>query len=1253
MSGPFDVDKKTVAALDDLALRELVRRLLEAEARAHGIPPSSIEVGGAQTAPDGGIDALIRWADGPGPSDWLPRRHIAFQCKATKMAPSAIRTEMRPRGVMRPLFGDLAASAGAYIIVTTEDVGSAATTTRLDAMRAALNDLVGGHRVALDIYGADKLARWANNHVGVAMWLRERAGQELLGWRPFGAWSNGSGLPYLLDGEERVSVNGAADATIMQAIGSIRAVLTEPRGKARLVGISGMGKTRMAEALFDQAVEGNVALDPSFAVYGDAGLTLGTPPATVAERLAASAKRAVLIVDNCADRLHGQLAEIVSRPHSRTSLLTIDYELEGEKLEATLIVRLGDNSDATINNLIAQRFPQLGDLVRNRLTDFAGGNARIALAISRGVKTSDALTELDDIRLIDRLFQDERRAGRDATMRSAAEVAALVYAFHSETTERVAAEHGVLAAIAGVSDDAFYTAVERMLDCGIAQQRGSQRAIKPDALADRLAGLRLKHSDPALLVQTFSDGPPRLLASFARRIGRLHNVPKAVNSAVRFLDVDGLLGDLATHDDQARRAFVNIAPASPEAALTAIQRAADNPAFMATRNHHREYADTLAHIAWDAALFSRAMATLRRFALAEPPDDRDKLVRKLFLERFQAGLSFTMADGNARLSVIDALLDDPDGDTRDLALDALGVMLETQISSSFQTDFGTRHQHREWRWATEGECAAWFDGAYSRLEALSASDSIASSRARSIIASTARSNTRAGMGTRTLAAIRTVRPPSYWDSGWRAANDILRFDRTGLPDDIRSSFEELERELRPRTLVACFEAFVLGEPMRHWHPRGHDRLHVRDVKLLARGCGAAVAGSSQDISCWLCRATCAGYGLGPMAFGRGLGSRVADLDRLWSQAVAAFRTLARNQRRPYLLAGIIEAAFRRDRAWTEARLIEVATDADLAEHSVVLLPRDALDSNAVDRLIDGLTNGTLPAVEISELMFGGRSAGIAAEDLARLLDSLIDHPEGAIPALNVLFMRRSCDAQDNRHPSSEFDRVSRRLLVDVRVYKSDRQRNDHELAELARSLFPDEVLAQGVVLAIVAADRERRWNALDLHELKKLLIDHHLRVVLDALAYGDTHGHARNSLLDSRFADESNLDGVAGLDQSLILSWIAEDPQSRAIKLAALVPYAVSMDHGVSLSWFPLALAIVDAAPDPIVVLDGFERRFYTGVSTGPFYLRFERRLPLVDAFLRHQNPALRKWARETRAKLEASIKHSQDRERSDDSLFE
>lgn len=613
-----------------------------------------------------------------------------------------------------------------------------------------------------------------------------------------------------------------------------------------------------------------------------------------------------------------------------------------------------------------------------------------------------------------------------------------------------------------------------------------------------------------------------------------------------------------------------------------------------------------------------------------------------------------MASGDARLAVIDEMIDDSDEAVCRLGLEALDAMLETgHVSSSFQPDFRTRNQHREWRWRTEEQRSSWFEGAYRRLEALAADDRRTSQRARSIVAGNARANAAAGIGLRAVQAMRMVRPSGYWDEGWRTVNEVLHFDRGGLPDDLRIAFETLENDLRPRLLEHSFEAFVLGEPWRHWHAGGSDRRHTRDVRLLARSCGVALAQSGISLAPWLRHATGAQQAQGPIAFGRGLVSRTDDLNSLWTLAVASFRALAPNARGPALLSGIIDSAWLRDPVWTEARLIEIAADLELAEYGVALSPRDAFDAAAIDRLIAGLGGGTIPPVRVGGLMYGGVSANIAVSDLARLLDRLIDHAEGAVSALNILFMRRLSDAQDKRPPAPELDRIARQLLLDSRLYDSDGHRVDYELGELARSLFPDAGLASGIIRVMLAAANEQRWNAGDLLELKKLLVTTHLEVVLDELVACAVDDHILDGLFDQRFSDDSNLGNSPTLDESTILAWIERDPQARALKLAELVPYAITTNGGNSLSWSSLALAIVSAADDPVAVLTTFAERFYSGVSTGPFYLRYERRLPLIDTLMNDRDPAVRNWARDTRKRLEHVIAHWQKREREEDSRFE
>ncbi len=130
-------------------------------------------------------------------------------------------------------------------------------------------------KIALDFYGTDKIARWANQHIGVAAWLLEQVGRPLNGWRPYGSWSapDAAGGSYIFDENSRAIVDGMS-VDMKTGIRAMRRTLAERGGVVRLIGLSGMGKTRLAEVLFDERMDATTALPMSRAIYADAGLEL-------------------------------------------------------------------------------------------------------------------------------------------------------------------------------------------------------------------------------------------------------------------------------------------------------------------------------------------------------------------------------------------------------------------------------------------------------------------------------------------------------------------------------------------------------------------------------------------------------------------------------------------------------------------------------------------------------------------------------------------------------------------------------------------------------------------------------------------------------------------------------------------------------------------------------------------------------------------------------------------------------------------
>ena len=125
------------------------------------------------------------------------------------------------------------------------------------------------------------------------------------------------------------------------------------------------------------------------------------------------------------------------------------------------------------------------------------------------------------------------------------------------------------------------------------------------------------------------------------------------------------------------------------------------------------------------------------------------------------------------------------------------------------------------------------------------------------------------------------------------------------------------------------------------------------------------------------------------------------------------------------------------------------------------------------------------------------------------------------------------------------------------------------------------------------------------------------------------------------------------LDTEVLMSWVAHDPVPRAKRLASLVAYCETIRDDGELAWTAITNRLIMASPDPVMVLEEFADRFYSGVSSGPFSLRFVRRKPLVEGLLTHPDNRVRYWALATLNRLDQQIASWDVRERNESSQFE
>lgn len=642
MSSIFCIDKKLIQSVDDETARELVARLCKAELRAQGLPESSVGWGGDQRAKDGGVDVLVECSVPLVSADFVPAANTVIQVKAEKFNPAKIAPEMAPKGILRLAIMNLTETGGAYLIVSTKDDASyEALEPRREAMRKCLVEHGMAESVKIDFYDSRRIADWVEQHPAIATWLRDKLGQSLKGWRPYGPWAykeEDVGAEYLIDNAARILLpSNGNEVDISEAIVQLRKDLRQPIS-IRLVGLSGVGKTRLVQALFDEKICAE-AQPPSCenVIYTDLAEDPEPQPYAMIESLQSSGSDAVVVIDNCGSETHNKLTELIKRKVNRLRLITIEYDIRDEKPEGTRCYRLEGSSLEMIKKLVRRNNPQLSCVDADRIAEFSDGNARVAYVLASSVQAGGELSQLGDSEMFRRLFWQKK--GVNDELLKCAESASLLYSFDWDDSSSTG-ELALLAEYAEVSIRTFKRNMAELQRRGLLQARGHWRAVLPHAVANGLAKRMLDSASGEELYRSFiEDASERVARSFCRRLGFLHDCPEVVTLASRMFAEDGRLGNLTALSDFEEQMFSNLAPVDPQGVLDVIERTGPEsiPSFRS------RYSRVVRSIAYDSGYFEKAIAILLRVALTEPVSQKQDSVRNIVVSFFYCYLSYTHA----------------------------------------------------------------------------------------------------------------------------------------------------------------------------------------------------------------------------------------------------------------------------------------------------------------------------------------------------------------------------------------------------------------------------------------------------------------------------------------------------------------------------------------------------------------------------------------------------------------------------------
>ena len=1213
--GILDVTREQLRQLDGASLRELVALLCEAEIQQAGMPISAVKWGGAHTAADGGLDVEVDLENREFRGDFVPSQLTGFQVKKSSMPPSSIPAEMSPEGQLRPIFHELAKRNGCYIIVSlADDPTGWRLTQRLDAMREQVSPDENDGKLHLDFYGCGKLSQWLRRHPGVQLWLHDRLGFPLRGWKSFGRWT------YVppddddrLISREGISIvlpeRDAPRLEIEPGINHMRELVRTSGRPLRVVGLSGVGKTRIVQALFEPEV-GTNSLEHHLAVYADLGETPTPSPRDMHAWLHAQRHRAIMILDNCPRDTHHSLAESVAQTSS-IDLISVDLDVRDDRPENSSVIQVRAEGPDIAEVLVRRRHPGIGEGNARRVAQLSEGNARMALALAAGARKGESLSGFSDVHLFDRLFN--QKDSPDTGLLKAATVLSLVYSFSVSDDGDGVDELTVLASVAGEDRVALYGRVQELLNRQLAQKRGHFRAVLPQALADHLARRALDAIPSTHLLEALLPmSDPRLLTSFAKRLGYLHDHDSAREIVTSWFAPGGILHEIESLNGTGLLLLRNAAPAVPGAVLSTLEirfDTADSQEILrGSVLESHGITELLCGIAYEPEFFERCVRLLAMTARLDANDTSQPTgPRAQLFGLFSMYLSGTNAGPEIRLPIVRRFLSDSDNDEQELGFGMLeAALVGDRWATIVPSDFGSHPRNYGYQPATAHDCGQWLRPVIEiAREAATSGSRDMSDRVRKLLADKLRSlwelpDIREDL----VETARTLNEQRPWTEGWKAVREIRHYDYSRLAGETPQSgfqlLKELDDLLKPQDLVGQIRTHVFSSDldlltMDHNIDAGdedkwEESLSRAAVRAFELGESAAadlrvIDELSQELPVNL-------YGQ-HFEFGRGLACGCADLQLLWDRLITQFERAGDAARNCGILIGVIGVVREKEPSLAHEILDDAIQNPLLRRFIVCLQSQVSLNRRAVERLLKSLDFEDTPLYQFVDLARLQPLEALEESHLAEILERVLILPGGVPVVVDGLSMHIRILKKRNGLPlKNPLKSLGRRA---VPAWLHEDYRHNNTSADLAASnvlkACMDETHArketEDLLEAFFSCVNSGNGSAIGLANTVATLAEKTPHRFLDGAFTSHSSNVTRRYILFGRSTNGEN--PLSRISTPVLMDWARKgDVQVRLLTLAEWIHPFTEQGKTAESMFSEHARAIIDVTARPHTVLSSF-----------------------------------------------------------------
>ena len=1255
-SKPFEVTGQHVAALGERKLVNLVRRVLSAEAHSGELPMDGIHVAAVVTAPDGGEDAKIEWADGPERTKFLPSRHAQFQLKATELTPAEAGGEvLTSKGEVKPMVRAALEAGGTYVLAC----GASYTNSKIVLREAAIRKALKGAGLSfrdeqVQFRDADQIALWANAHPPVAAWLLEQTQPGLVGI--FRDWSHWSG--------RYDSLRWISDKRLDDVRAKLLPLISVPRGVARVLGRSGYGKSRLVHEALGPTPEEEKDSAPRLSDLALYAVETEVGPVAVkniVQSLADAGIRAIIVVDRCTPDTHQDLAAMVKRASSRLSLVTIDHEVPPtDRLPSDVIV-VDRANESVIDQLLKQISPDLPSEDHRRLVKFSQGFPQIAALLGQSWLKEASIAGATDAELFDRIILG-RKPSDEPLLR---DVGMLLGAFgllgvKSPLTDLEAVSS--LTRNRSVAD--LRAGLDELGQRGVVQQHGRLVSLEPKPLAMALGEQQWRQWDAERWDEVLAgDLPLSLRIRAAQQLALLNNRPisqDVVRHVCRwngpFESAEGMQREGVS---QIISALAEIDADTVMALLECVLGDLTIKQLISIKGDTRRHLVwALEKIAFREETFEKAAILMLSLAAAENEEWGNNATGQ-FKHLFPAFGADTVAGPTARLQLLDELIAANDPARMPIVVDALSR--GGDINSSYRTigaeTHGSRPSLEPWHPKLWKDAFDYVFECLDRLSDLALRDDAIGEQARAGLSHTFRTLAAAGHVDRVAGWVKKVTAVQpYWPHALDALGDVLQYDVEDMKDEDGTKDAYVEKivalmaKLRPKDLSSRARFLITEMPWDYpidvrleFEERGKRQVHdVRELIKELLNVPAELERLLPQFS----------TGNQRMAYAAGEAIAMFSKEPLeWAKHIeTAVFSVETNKRNFALLGGYYVGLNAKYADTVSAFKRRSAMSRDFGPAYPYLTAALGITKEDVQIACEGLRAGTIEPAQMIHWSYGGVLAKLPPQDVAPIFDQLLSMPEIAYSvAIDLMGMYVHGAAERLEELRPQLIMVAKN--VEQRPKRRGSQMDSHHFEQIIGWLLKkgrEDAGARTVAIEL-ANHATAKPDTVDgmLKPVLRVLLTNFAAVVWPIIgnAIVADQGKAwrlQHLLGDSYSFDEKKNPPILNVPQDILFAWCHAHPDIGPAFLAQFVPILETQrpeEGGNKLH--PITKRLLDEFGDRDDVLKRLVSNMHTFGWSGSrttYYALYEAPLRML---MQHPIGAVRRWAKTNLDNMIAQIQEA------------